>query len=49
MSKRTGMTAKQRSFFFADLWPQACRAQGWTGAVGCEVKRREVIRQATGG
>ena len=41
------MTPKQRNFFFADLWPKACRAQGWTGSVECEIKRRFVTLQAT--
>lgn len=41
------MTSKQRNFFFADLWPKACRRQGWTGAVEMEVKRRFVVLQAT--
>jgi len=41
------MTPKQRSYFFADLWPKACRVQGWTGKVDQEVKRRAVVYAAT--
>jgi len=41
------MTLKQRNYFFGALWPKACRVQGWTGALACEVKRREMVLQAT--
>lgn len=41
------MTARQRSYFFGTLWPQACRVQGWVGETAREVKRREIVLAAT--
>ena len=35
------MTPKQRVLFFRDLWPAACRKQGW--GTGDDTKRHEVI------
>ncbi len=35
------MTPKQRVLFFRDIWPSACRKQGWSS--GDDTKRHEII------
>jgi hypothetical protein len=40
------MNASQRKTYFGNLWPAACKAQGWL--VKDEDRRREVTNQATG-